>query len=386
MRRGASILLLGCLAATAIAQGAGCSSDDSTTTTPPPPASDAGKSDATVTVDAGQSGCSGELPELTVLDDKGSQVAADLSCYEADAAFLAPIHTSLLDDAGDADTDAADADVDAADGEAPDTGTDAAITDAGSDAQIDSGTDAGPSATTTVQVLEFVTKQATDDILVKVFYGKSVTGTPKYAGTTANGGLLTFPAPPSDVKTLSFNASTADGGAAYTPVNMYDTPILAPPNKTIDYTISSVDQAILVSAVLGSEPLSPAKTILVSAARDCQARDMRGGILELVDDATGQVVTTDKSTGGARIVYFNEVGLPSTTCTFTTNVSQSVWSVLNSPVNIDATGTSTHSYSVRLRGRRTKADPQPVVLNQVPVELWGTAGNVVRPYKQTPPQ
>lgn len=382
MRRGASILLLGCFAATAIAQGAGCSSDDSTTP-PPTTTSDAGKSDATTTVDAGPSACSGELPPLTVLNGSGEQVPADLSCYETDASFLAPIQVALLDDGGDAATDAADADIDAADADTD--AADAAGPDSGGDAEADagadSGGDAGP-ATTTVQVLEFVTKQATDGISVKVFYGKSVAGTPKYTGTTAGGGLLTFPSPPSDVKTLSFNAS----GTGYTPVNLYDTPILAPPAKTIDYTISNGDTAILVSAVLGSEPLSPAKTILVSAARDCQARDMRGGILELVDDATGQVVTSDKSTGGARVVYFNDTGLPSTTCTYTTNVSQAVWSVLNAPVNMDATGTSTHSYSVRMRGRRTAADAQPVLLNQVPIELWGGAGNVVRPYKQTPPQ
>jgi hypothetical protein len=381
MRRGASVLVFGCLAAAAIVQGA-CSSDDSTTA---PPVQDAGK-DSTTPIDSGQSTCSGAVPVLAIAAGDGTP---DLSCYEADAAYLMPMPL-LGDDGGDdADTDGdVDAGEDASDAGAPDTGTDTGVdsgpgTDSGTDAGTDAGTDGGAGGYS-VNVLEFVTRQPTDGIAVQIYAGPSALGTPFFSGTTSGGGLLNFSIPNGMAVPQTVTFSSA--GTGYTPSNLYDTPLIPAPNPTIDYTISSSNFSILAASILGSEPLSATKTVIVSAARDCQARDMSGAILELVDAETNTVITTDKSPGGARVVYFNTTGLPDTSCSFT-NSSQAIWTVLNAPINVDsASKTITHKYSVRMSGRRSLSDTAPVVLNTVPVELWGSVGNVVRPYKQSPPK
>ena len=155
---------------------------------------------------------------------------------------------------------------------------------------------------------------------------------------------------------------------------------------TLGYTILLANKVSLATSVLGSEPLDPSKGIIVSAARDCRARDVQGAVMKLIDDATGAELTSDpSSTGtGLKTFYFDQSGFPNTKCKYTMNEAQSAWSALNAPTNTSGSP-PTHSYTLQFGGRRGDlGDTQPRLMYSVPLELWAQQGNVPRPFKLSP--
>ena len=160
----------------------------------------------------------------------------------------------------------------------------------------------------------------------------------------------------------------------------YDNLIPRNPAFAEGQSITQAALAYLLSGILGSQSPAPGSALVVSAARDCQGREVRGGVLELIDGETGQPVPTGKATGQLRSSYFFG-GIPTEGCTFT-SADKAIWSAINAPVNMPG---NAHKYSVRLSGRMHDTDVAAAVLGETPIETWTDQASIVRPYRLTPP-
>ena len=373
MARRATVVALGLVAAGFAAAGVfACSVDDVSGTAP----DDAGTDTRVTPVDTGVAAapCTGPLPVMTAFDPVTSaQVDPDWSCYASNDAgtFL------VLDDAGD---DAADADATVdAEVDAP------APTDAGSDAARDAETDASTAAHV-FKLEDFLSHTDTAGASVDFFYGPSASGAPDFSGTTDATGLVTY-VPPAGARLLTYRVNpridpTSDQ-KSLRPLFWYDNAIVKPPAMVVGYSITKSETTLILSGILGSQQPDPGTATLVSGVRDCQAREVSGALVELVDDATGALVPTGKTTGVMHSSYFYKT-FPNDKCSFTTanNVDeQAIWGAVNAPVNMPG---HTHGYTVRIRGRR-KTDATPVVVGEKSVELWPDTVTIARAFRLSPP-
>ena len=374
MARRATVVALGLLAAGVAAAGVGaCSADDVAGAVP----GDAGADTRGTRVDTGvpATPCAGPVPVMTALDPVTSaQVDPDWSCYASNDAgtFLV-----LADDAGD----------DAADADAPvDAGVDALTpTDAGADAARDAEADASTSAHV-FKLVDFLTHTDTAGASVDFFYGPTAAGAPDFSGTTDATGLLTY-VPRSGARLLTYRVNprtdpTSDQNSLR-PLFWYDNAIVKPPAMVVGYSITKKETTLILSGILGSQQPDPGTATLVSGVRDCQAREVTGALVELIDDATGELVPSGKTAGVMHSSYFYKT-FPNDKCSFTTASTvdeQAIWGAVNGPVNMPG---HTHGYTVRIRGRR-KTDATPVVLGEKSVELWPDTVTIARAFRLSPP-
>jgi hypothetical protein len=163
-------------------------------------------------------------------------------------------------------------------------------------------------------------------------------------------------------------------------VVQYDNVIPKPPAPIEGNSITVGGQQLLLSGVLGSQAPQDGTSIIVVGARDCKGRELRGGVVTLIDGATGQPVPTGKDAGQMHASYLFG-GFPNEACTFTYS-DQAIWAAVNAPSNMPG---NTHPYTVRLTGRMHDTDTTPVVLGEKPVELWPNASIIPRVYRLTPP-
>jgi hypothetical protein len=378
MSKRASVVVFGLVAAGSIAQGLiACNGDDSSSTGS---SNDAG-SDVTA-ADGATSGppqCSGTLPEMMAFDPTtNAEVTPDWSCYaNPEAGFLD------LDAGTDADDAAADTS-DAAQPDSADAGESdsATASDAPNEASPsdEAGVDAGPDAAgaaTTLQINDFVSHAAVEGASVDYFFSpRTVSGTPDLSGTTDKNGQISFPLPAAN----PLFAYRVKATSTLVGLIEYDNIAVKPPAFAQGYSATNNGVSLLLAGVLGSSPQAANSSIIVVGVRDCQEREIRGALVELVDGNTGNAVPTGKGVGDMRTDYFLG-GLPNTKCTFT-NDDQALWGAVNAPVNMPG---NTHPYRVRVSGRK-QGGTDPVMINEIPIELWPNQIIIPRAYKATPPK
>jgi hypothetical protein len=344
-----------------------CTSDEA----PANPSPDAATTDGPARTDTGTGGsrCSGEVPALTAYDRvTQKEVDPDFSCYVDDDAgtFL------LLEDGGDEASVDDGGILDAALDVALDAPLDAIATDAG-DAQVtDAATDAAP-APRTFHLTDFLNGSAVAGASVDLFWGITADKQPDFTATTDGTGSFAFQSPAGE----RLYAFRVNDSTTLTPLVWYDLPIMNGSNEGA--CLTKQEAAQLIGGIVGSQLPDPSKATLVSGVRDCQGREVRGGLLELIDDATGQPIPTGTAKGEARVRYFVN-NFPDEKCTFTSN-DPSIWAVINAPTNMPG---KTHGYTLRFKGRR-KTDAAPVLLGQRSLELWPGKTTIGRAYRLTPP-
>jgi hypothetical protein len=377
MARRATVVALGLFAAGCAAAAVGaCSVDDASGTAP----DDAGADTRVTPVDTGAATtpCTGAVPVMTALDPVTSaQVEPDWSCYASNDAgtFLV-----LADDAGDDAADAADADVPI------DAGPDSpAPADGGPDAARDAEADAS-TVPHVFKLEDFLSHTDTAGASVDLFYGPSATGAPDFRATTDATGLVTY-VPPAGARLLTYRVNPridpTNDQNSLRPLFWYDNVIVKPPAMVVGYSITKKGTTLILSGILGSQQPDPGTATLVSGVRDCQAREVTGALVELIDDATGELVPTGKTAGVMHSSYFYRT-FPNDKCSFTTanNVDeQAIWGAVNAPVNMPG---HTHGYTVRIRGRRS-TDATPVLLGEKSVELWPDTVTIARAFRLSPP-
>jgi hypothetical protein len=383
MSRRASVLIFGLLASLAAMQGVAACSDNPSDTT----------ADAGADVHAADTGvvntkCSGEIPVMAALDpEAGVEVPPDWSCYLSDdAGFLLldgglPLLDGALDDVEtsveDTGTDAEiDAGVDAADAATADTGTDAG--NAGDAGQPD----AAPQPST-LHIVDFVRGTDVAGASVDFFYSLSTAGKIDLNGTTDSQGNVTFTPPPSAPPVFAYRVNPRTDPKptdSLETIYQYDNVIPKPPGVVGGNSITVGEVATMLSGVLGSQAAAPNTAILVAGARDCKARELHGAIITLIDGDTGLPVPTGKAAGQMRGSYLLN-NFPSETCTFTDS-AQAIWAAVNVTPNMPG---NTHPYRIRMSGRKSASDAQPVNMGEKPIEIWPNASVIVRPYRLTPP-
>jgi hypothetical protein len=377
MHRRSSVLFLGLFAVSAALQGAAACSNSATTPngqdSGPPGNPEASTGDGNNTCTGLGLGCCGPLPVMTVLGDSGTQVEPDWSCYATGAEFL--FHPVPMDtdggDGGDAATD---------DGAAPDAGADTSPPIDATPPVDSSAADSSPPPDAAVandyilHLTDFVTGAPPVGANVDILWGPSRVGdgggakaAPDFSGTVDDAGLLFFKPPPSGTNLLTYEVT----GAAQSDFIWLGAIIVAPPGQLNANSVATSSRAELLTSVLGSQSPDPNLALLVTAAEDCQYRDIMGGQFTVIDTTTGQPVATGTSPGVARAFYL-ENNLPNTLCTYTTNNGRSVWSMINAPV--DTSG----RYKIQYSGRMYASQTAPVVISEYPIESFAGASTVLR--------
>lgn len=322
--------------------------------------------------DAGTPLCQGELPVMQVVDQNGQLQPGDWSCYsqDFDGSTIAPLDDggdgSLLDVDLDALVDAPPGDGSTTDGAPPgDAGDGGTTTDAG--------------ATCTFHLSDFVSNQPTPNAQVGLYYNNVVGAQPDFLGLTDSKGNFDFPVPNTDV--MAYGAlQIPDAGAStqIVPVYQFDTATCKPGATYPGNTLTKSGYDLLSAGILGSAKVNPAKMSVVIGVRDCRYRDVVGGVVQLVDDATGQVITNDAAHADFRGAYFNSSGFPDPACTHTTavfNQQYALYAALNVPMNT----TVTAKVFGRTSELDSKTDPPLLGTRQVP-QIPG-AVVIIRPYK-----
>jgi hypothetical protein len=336
-------------------------------------------------------------------DDGGTSIAPDWSCYGTDAG-VGSYARPLVDDAGGDDAAA-----DASDAASPDAGTDAEATDAatpdaGSDAGESTGSDAG---TYYLHLADFSTLQAPVGATVDLFWGQPFNSGAAVSGQSAaetyvgvpSSGLIPYH-PPSGLLTLSYYVHPSNDAGTYDqePVYWYNLEVVPPGvnagtagnGQLESNSVSASTAQALVTSVLGSQPPQANLATLVTAARDCQNRDVTGAQLKLIDGLTGQDVTAGVSGPAAPVGFYFLNNIPDTTCTYTNNSGgKAVWAILNAPVNAgpgvtpNADGGAPHPYILQMFGRTKDSDPAAgILISSTTVELYPGGDSVARVYKQ----
>ena len=132
----------------------------------------------------------------------------------------------------------------------------------------------------------------------------------------------------------------------------YDNIIIAPSVPVVGSSVTLTGRKLILGGILGSQSAAPASAVLVAGARDCKAREIRGGLLTVIDGATGQPVPLGKAQNQPRAAYVLN-GFPNEQCTFT-NSAQSLWTAINLPATCPARRTSIASASPVERTRPKK--------------------------------
>ena len=360
MPRNASVVVLGILASAAIAQGiVACSSDDTSSATT---AKDGGADSHVVDTGVVNTACSGDLPVMRALDkDAGVEVDPDWSCYLSnDAGFLD------LDAGDSAAPDASDAGDAASDAATPD----AEAPDAGSTARV-------------FHLIDFLRQDDVSGVSVDFFYSRSAAGNPGFNGTTDAKGVITFTPPTTDIGVFAYRVnafvSDASGASRHTTIQ-YDNLTPRAGGTAVGQSITESDLGTLLAGVLGSQAATKGKSLLVGVAQDCQGRDLKGAVLELIDGATQLPVPTGKASGDMRDSYFYS-NLPNDQCTYTSS-DKAIWAGINAPTNMPG---NTHPYSIRMSGRMHDTDVAASIIGEQPIELWPDIASIVRPYRLSPP-
>jgi hypothetical protein len=338
--------------------------------------------------------CTGDPPVMYVLDQNGNQVPPDWSCYQPDAAALVPLDFDA-GDGGDGDDGPGDDASDSGD----DTGDDAAGDDSSTPVDaapppVDAGPDSGPpAATCRFHMVDFENNAlALPNLPVDFFFSNDTTKTPDFSATTADfsagdggptapaSGDILMPIPTGAVWAYRSHARSADAGASYEPVeaiNWLDLGACTAGQTIVGEAISVSNYQELVSAVLNGGSPDPTKESITTGVRDCQNRNVAGGIIHIVDDATMLPVPTGEGASDFHEQYFDKSVFPDTTCTHTT-LPQSLYAAINvptdRPLHVHAYGRMTASDSVSsppLLGVRTV----PVLPGQIVI---------VRPDRLTP--
>jgi hypothetical protein len=135
---------------------------------------------------------------------------------------------------------------------------------------------------------------------------------------------------------------------------------------------------VLVASLLGSEQPNPNLASLNAGARDCQSREVLGAQFVLMDGETNppSPVPVGTTVGSTRVIYLKN-NLPNAVCTYTTNAPRAVWAMVNAPVNAGP-GVAPHTYTIRMLGRMTAADKDPVVIDEHPVESYPGEVTILR--------
>jgi hypothetical protein len=121
--------------------------------------------------------------------------------------------------------------------------------------------------------------------------------------------------------------------------------------------------------------------VITLGVRDCQYRDVQGGIVELVDDQTGNILTSGSGAADIHMAYFSTDSLPNAACTHTV-ATKSLWSALNVPTDRPLTA--------RTKGRMCDTDatgnPCPLVpLGERHIPAIPDTIVIVRPYRLSKP-
>jgi hypothetical protein len=318
---------------------------------------------------------------MTVTQTDGTQGPPDWSCYGADAAYLVRPHLlmphaiqPLADDGG---TD--DAAVDSADSG---TGEDAATPPDDASASQDTG---APTTTVdagryTLNLIDFGTMQPNPGASVDILWGGSIVGDASFTGTIDDAGNVYYPTPPQGVLQLSYRVSGP--GQAY--VAWAGEVIVPPPGAITSNSVSNSTEKLLLGSILGSQEYDTTKAILVAGAKDCQFRDVNGGVFTVLD-STGTPVTSGTASGTPRAVYLYN-GIPNDSCTYGTNSGRAVWAMVNAPVtNASPASPRTADYTLQFSGRMSASDAAPVVIATEAIEAFPDAISVDRPCRLSVP-
>lgn len=148
----------------------------------------------------------------------------------------------------------------------------------------------------------------------------------------------------------------------------YNVPILKPDEPVQGFMLLTSQRKLIVFEALKDQPVQDddhAKGFLVSYARDCSGHDVSGAQFELVD-AAGAVVKNADAEGQPHESYM-QYAIPNPECTYT-SIDQSAWVLINAPVNATEAGKS-QAYRLRVKGRVTEADSEPVIFGEAEVEM-----------------
>jgi hypothetical protein len=283
--------------------------------------------------------CSGELPVMKVRDlMTNRELEPDWSCYE--------------------------------DGEV-DLG-------AGANADFDGGTDV---STRSVSFRAATLLPAlVAGVTVDFFAGGSTLGMPVATRAfDAESGIVAFDVPAGSTTISARVHALARDNPSYNIIEMreYDFPVPAN-DAPIDGNVMIRDSrnlAVSLALPFGRSE-DPERAIILSAARDCRGRDVRGAQFELVDGESGELVPTGREPDVATSSYW-QYALPTADCTFTGNEPDATWMLIDAPVNVHD-GVKTHPYRLRVKGRMRASDVTPVVFAEREVELFAGVISLVR--------
>lgn len=224
--------------------------------------------------------------------------------------------------------------------------------------------------------LLFLIPALLDGVTVDYFFGSSTLGAPAATRVFDTSGAVTLELP-DGVATLSVHVHgrARDDRQSVAETREYDLPI-PPGSEAIEGYLLLQDQfALITNLALGGESPDLTKAVLTSVVRDCQGRDVSGGVFELIDGQTGKPIETGTDFGAPHSSYFQNA-LPTTNCTFTSN-EQAGWVMVNAPVNVDDQGQS-RRLRLRLKGRMRARDARPVMIAERDVELFAGTMSLVR--------
>jgi hypothetical protein len=292
-----------------------------------PGVADARVADVTITV----APCTGALPVMTVHDfGTGTEQSPDWSCYERDG---------------------------------------------GAGAMPDSG---APHRFVTLRTAKLVSALFTSDVTVDVFFGPSTLGTPALTRAFgADGGSTEFSVP-AGVDSLAL-LSHELAGAILTigEVHQYGLPV-APGGGDVEMFVMPLpSRALSVREALAGGQEDPAKAVIFSAVRDCAGRAVRGARFELIDGETNAPVATGTAPGDPVSAYAR-YAIPTSACTYTSDEQEGpTWLMVNAPVSVDG-GVRRHTYRLRLSGRKSASDVEPVILGERELETFAGGTTYVR--------
>lgn len=252
--------------------------------------------------------------------------------------------------------------------------------DAGAGAPTDAGTDAGaaPARMATLRLAPLPPSLAGDPT-VDLFFGPSTLGAPNATRTFgSDASTVSFPIP-SGLAFLSarVHGLSRDGGLSAAEIREYGLPVPASGEPIEGFDLLVASRALGINLALAGGMEDPSKAILMSVARDCLGKPLAGAQYELVDAETDRPVAAGTAPAAPHSSYA-QFGLPSTTCTFSSNEqTEAGWMLVNAPVNVTS-DTKTRSYRLRLEGRRRASDLGPVILREREIELFAGGTTFVR--------
>lgn len=362
MHRKVTLVLLGVVVSgSALLHAAGCNDDPGLA-----PPKEAGLEEIAV-VDSGLE-CVTDPPVMQWLDTDGTLKDGDWSCYAGDAGFVSPFADAADDADGaldDAATDAADDAADAADAATPDAGSPLARF------HLNDFTSLGPVPETDVDIFYGNTVIKGGAAVAPDFTGTTASLDAGASGSTHAGpGEFLF-APPS-TSVFAYRISARTRAPALKTVIQFDNPTPRPGTVFLGNSLTEASFTLLGAGILGSAQPVPGTSLIVTSARDCQDHEIRGGIIELVDDATGEVIVDKSGAQDIRLAYFNTDRFPDLRCRHTV-AQQSLWVAENVP--------NSRSWTIRVLGRMTASDVVPKLIGTRKIELLPDSIMIPRAYR-----